>query len=128
MKVIRLRSYSDSIEANIARAKLQSEKIACFLSNENFSILQPDISGQMSGAIDLMIREEDIKVAIQILNVEQGSVYTCPYCKSEKIIIRYGKNLLSHLFRQIFKPIPKEESEYYCLNCKKKFSHPNEND
>lgn len=75
MEVIRFRSHTDSIEANIARAKLQSEEIPCFLSNENFSILQANVSGNMSGGIDLMIREEDIETAMQILNEKPESAY-----------------------------------------------------
>ena len=134
MKVIRLRSYTESIEANIAKAKLQAEGIACFLTNENFTILQPGMSGQMTGGIDLMIHEEDMQRAREILDdIIEDESYKCPHCGSDNIIIRYGKNAVSRFFLILAGilfsyPVNKASNEYFCRSCRKSFPHPEENE
>ncbi|MBN2729866.1 MAG: DUF2007 domain-containing protein [Bacteroidales bacterium] len=134
MKVIRIRSFTDSIEANIAKAKLQADGIACFLTNENFSVLQPGLSGQMTGSIDLMINEEDLEKAKEILDdIVEDDSYKCPHCGSDKVIIRYGKNAVSRfllVLGSIFMgaPIRQSTNEYFCRSCRKSFPHPEKNE
>jgi DNA-directed RNA polymerase subunit RPC12/RpoP len=134
MNVIRIRSFTDSIEANIAKAKLQADGIACFLTNENFSVLQPGLSGQMTGSIDLMINEEDLEKAKEILDdIVEDASYKCPHCGSKNIIIRYGKNALSRFFLILAGilfafPINRARNEYFCRTCRKSFPHPEENE
>ncbi|PLW94450.1 MAG: hypothetical protein C0592_02750 [Marinilabiliales bacterium] len=132
MKVIRLRTYSDSIEANIAKAKLQGEGIACFLTNENFNALQPDFGNRITGGIDLMINETDKELALEILNdVVEDESYKCPHCGSDRVIIRYGKNAVSRFFLVLGSilmgaPIRQSSNEYFCRSCRKSFPHPEE--
>jgi len=134
MKVIRLRSYSDSIEANIAKAKLQGEGIACFLTNENFNTLQPDFGNRISGGIDLMINENDRELAMEILeDIVEVDTIKCPHCDSEKVYIKYGKNAVSRFFLILASilfayPVRKSSNEYFCRNCKKTFPNPEENE
>lgn len=133
MKVIRIQTYHDSIEANIAKAKLQSEGIGCFITNENFSVLQPGFSNRMIGGIDLMINEIDLEKAKKILDFTvEDDAYKCPYCGSKNIVFSFGKNAVSQFFLIIFaiftfRGIKENSNEYYCRSCHKSFPHPEEN-
>jgi hypothetical protein len=66
MKTIKLMNCNDSFEANLIKAKLEDAGIPCFLTNENFSSLYPLFPPAWK-EIQVMIREEDLEKAIEIL-------------------------------------------------------------
>lgn len=65
-RLILLEEYASDFEANIVRAKLESEGIPCMLTNEKFSSMYP-LTMNTIGAIRLMIFEKDLDRARQIL-------------------------------------------------------------
>jgi hypothetical protein len=57
--------YSDSIEANIAKGKLEAEGVRCFLKNE--TITNNTGFSSMYGGIELMVGESDVERAKDLL-------------------------------------------------------------
>ncbi|MBC8045289.1 MAG: DUF2007 domain-containing protein [Fimbriimonadaceae bacterium] len=67
-KIIILASYHNSAEANIARGVLEQHEILCFLSNENYSELNPFFN-ILTGGIKLHVFEKDKEIAEMILSL-----------------------------------------------------------
>ena len=67
MKFIEVASYDNYIPAHIAMGKLKNESINCHLVNENSVTLDPFLSN-LIGGIKLMVAEEQVQRAIDLLN------------------------------------------------------------
>lgn len=122
-------SFSDDIEANLIRGKLQDAGIKCFLLNENINTLMPHYSN-MTGGIKLMVNEYDYDRAYMILyNINTGSIskdIECPNCSSGNIKFRYGSSFLSSLwllFLTMFSTalMHKQRNKCICKDCGLKF-------
>ncbi len=70
-RLMLLETYTSDVEANIVRARLESEGIPCMLTNEKFSSIYP-LTMNSIGAIRLMIFEKDLERARQALTSETG--------------------------------------------------------
>ena len=67
MKTVILTTCDNSTEAHLIRGNLASEGIESFLSNENYTSLYPNMSGLIGSGIDIMVAEEDLEHALQII-------------------------------------------------------------
>ncbi|GAA0194794.1 hypothetical protein GCM10009122_58580 [Fulvivirga kasyanovii] len=92
MRLITLKTFDNSIEANLLRSKLESEGVLCFLFDENMVSLNP-LYNLTLGGIKLKIREADAQKALQIIEEVETTPFTdeqdrqvrCPVCQSTQL-------------------------------------------
>ena len=70
MGFIILQSFDNYIDAHIVKGRLEDQGIHCWLKDENLSslIVDPILTNAVSGGIKLMVPEEELQTAIEILN------------------------------------------------------------
>jgi hypothetical protein len=98
-KLITIANFVEPFQANLARVKLESEGIKCFLAGENFVATYWLLSGADRG-IKLQVRESEAERALEILSPEEragvqetsgvsvpseAADLRCPKCSSENI-------------------------------------------
>jgi hypothetical protein len=66
MELVTIKSYSDPYEANLAKSKLLSEGIDCFIKNENFIAAIPALPGAFGG-YQLQCDRRNADRALQVL-------------------------------------------------------------
>ena len=131
MNFIPVLSFDNYINAHIAFGRLQEEGINCWLKDENTATINPILSNAIGG-IKLMVAENDLQKAIQLLeqfNEDRKVKITCPRCGSNNIDLvstpRKPGNWLSALFGFItFTYSMPVEMVYHCFNCKYEFEPP----
>lgn len=128
MKVVRLITCYSSIEAADIQQKLEISGIKSFLTNENFSNLAPHYNGIYGGGIHIMIREEDVVEAIEIVNPERSKNELCPFCGSDKIKYGIGTRRMTKIATVLMSllvliPFGNIRNKYYCANCKNEISN-----
>lgn len=123
-KIIVLRYFDSTIDANIAKTKLDAYGVPCFLTEENISNLYP---GQaFSGRVRLHLFLQDEQRAREILadvemTSDSDSVLRCNRCNSSRIVRNFPKPLrdtLTILFLGVFLPRKKVNC---CLDCDHEF-------
>ncbi|HUM52522.1 MAG TPA: DUF2007 domain-containing protein [Chitinophagales bacterium] len=62
-KLIKIATYYNNFDVELAKLKLEENDIYCFIKNENIAQLQFGIAN-----FELMVNENDKEVALQILN------------------------------------------------------------
>jgi hypothetical protein len=127
--IIVLNTFNSSIEANIAKSKLDAYGIPCFLTEENMANLYPGASTLMNFSVRLHILGDDEEHARHImtemnLNTLDDTVL-CPACRSNNILRDFPKKLtmsfiseLRFLFFGIFNP---EKKVSRCADCECEF-------
>ncbi len=96
MKLVTVRTFDNTIDAHLLKAKLESEAINCFLFDENITALYP-LYNISIGGIKLKVNENDVELASAIINdydqllltEENGETLKCPKCQSEEVITGY---------------------------------------
>src|SRR5688572_16667263 len=90
-EIIVLRSFENTIEANLAKTKLDAYNIRCFLTEENIAGLYAVQSFRLFG-VRLHIFKHDEAKAIAILSETNPhvDVETCPVCHSDRVEIEYS--------------------------------------
>jgi DNA-directed RNA polymerase subunit M/transcription elongation factor TFIIS len=98
-KLITIANFIEPFQADLARAKLESEGIKCFLAGENFVATYWLLSNADRG-IKLQVRESEAEKALEVLSPEEGAGVQepsgasaaseaadlrCPKCSSENI-------------------------------------------
>ena len=126
-KIVVLRIFENSIDANIAKTKLDANGIQCFLTEENVSNLFPMQSIKLFG-VRLHVFDKDRDQADHILSNQifiDREELACPRCQSAKIEMEYSRRLLYRvltlaigLMAFIGLPIPKV---YRCQDCSHEF-------
>lgn len=94
IKIIPVKRFENSFEANLLKCKLESEGIESFLTNENLATLIPNYSNMLDMRIELMVSENDYERALNIVNdhkVDNLTDKICPNCNSTNILRKYGK-------------------------------------
>lgn len=92
MKFVTLKTFDNTIEANLLRSKLESEGIPCFLFDENMVSLNP-LFNLTLGGIKLKIRESDAEKALHVIKEIESTPFTdeedrevkCPNCQSVQL-------------------------------------------
>lgn len=118
--IIVLRSFDNSIDANIAKTKLDAYGIPCFLTEENMANLYPGQS--LFFKIRLHLFAADQERAFHILNgenftIEMENAVLCPNCRSSRITRAFPKKdaeTLTFLLFGVFMPHKKVNQ---CLDC-----------
>lgn len=124
-KIIVFREYESSINANVAKTKLDAYDVPCFLTQENLNNLMAQ--NPFLFRIKLHIFEQDTSRAKKILDdlFDHESPRTCPNCESTEIIYaesRKGFNLFAAAAFALFLGIPASKNKvYHCLDCKTEF-------
>jgi len=67
MKTKILRACQTPFEANLIKAKLEAAGIPSFLANENYSTLYPVMANLLGSGVKVMVNEEDMEQAMQLL-------------------------------------------------------------
>ncbi|MEO5976965.1 MAG: DUF2007 domain-containing protein [Chryseolinea sp.] len=128
--IIVLNTFNSSIDANIAKSKLDAYGIPCFLTEENMANLYPGASTLMNFNVRLHILQEDEESARHImaemnLDVSDDTVMQCPACRSNNVHRDFPKKLttsffseLRFLFFGIFNP---EKKVCRCADCECEF-------
>lgn len=65
-ELVTIATFSTPVEAEMAKLKLESEGIMCFLADETLSSFAPHYT-YMSGGVRLQVVEEDARRAIELL-------------------------------------------------------------
>lgn len=91
-KIIVYKTFSNPIEANIVKGRLEDNGINCYLGDEHTLTLNP-LYTQALGGIKLHILEEDLEKAESLLSEDvqlpvediPESTRTCPSCHSTNV-------------------------------------------
>ncbi|UTD15987.1 DUF2007 domain-containing protein [Tenacibaculum mesophilum] len=112
--------FEYSTEAQVVKAKLDSEDIRTMLMDEKTIDSDPLIS-QAIGGVKLLVHNNDLEKAATVYNEirtyvkdEEGSDIHCPKCNSTKILVAdlQRKNIFFMLFPFF------ESKKFICNDCK----------
>ena len=122
-EIIVFGSFENSMEANLAKTKLDAYGIPCFLTDENLASLYPIQNPRFS--VRLHIFQQDEEQVRLLLNEKVGLPDTiCPMCGSAQIEAGYTKKawplVISLLLSVLFVLFPPKRV-YHCLDCKHEF-------
>ncbi|MDD5011209.1 MAG: DUF2007 domain-containing protein [Phycisphaerae bacterium] len=125
-KIIKVASFFDYTQAEIAKIALEAEEIECFLSGENL-IATYWLYANAIGGIKLYIKESDKERAEAILKAthkpdetDQDTSYDlrCPKCNSSDIdYARYSRWAFCVSILLFWIPITYPCKKYTCRNC-----------
>jgi hypothetical protein len=131
-KLITIANFIEPFQADLARVKLESEGIRCFLAGENFAATYWLLSGADRG-IKLQVRQSEAERALEILSSEEGPGFReaaagsvpsepadvrCPKCSSENTEYeKFSRKafFLGILFLRFPLALPKRKNK--CRDC-----------
>jgi hypothetical protein len=126
-QIIVFRKYDSSIDANLAKTKLDAHGIPCFLTEENLTNLYP-LQNLLLFGVRLHIFSKDQENAENVLNdvLEiEDPARICPVCRSQKIELTHSTRTTSTIGRvllgSIFGPVVPFKKIYQCQDCKREF-------
>ena len=111
--------FQYSYEAQVIRAKLESEGIHTVIFNETISDVEPFGSHGISG-VKLSVEKKDQERALKVYNEirryakdKNDNLIECPNCEAKKILVApAGKNIFFMLFPFF------ERKRHICNQCK----------
>jgi hypothetical protein len=130
-EIIVFKKFDTSIDANIAKTKLDAYGIPCFLTEENMANLYPGASSLMNFNVRLHLFAHDVDRARHIMEenhlvLDDESITRCPKCRSGKVERDFPKKLsltltstLNLLFFGVFFP---HKKVFRCLECEYEFN------
>ena len=68
-KLIKIATYYNNFDAELAKLRLEENNIFCFLKNEHVAQLQFGIAN-----FEIMVREEDKELALYYLNTQEDDL------------------------------------------------------
>lgn len=126
-QIIVFKKYDSSIDANLAKTKLDAHGIPCFLTEENLTNLYP-LQNLLLFGVRLHIFSRDQQSAEHVLSdviAVSDEPLTCPACRSQRVEFGHstqftpniGKLILAFIAGTIipFKKI------YHCQDCQREF-------
>jgi hypothetical protein len=124
--IIVLKTFGSTIEANIAKTKLDAYGIPCFLTEENLANLYPIQNPRFS--VRLHIFEIDKVRAQEVLNevvqLPDEEPIQCPCCRSVNIETGYSRKPVSvilSLFFSLFFVLFPPKTISRCRDCNREF-------
>ncbi len=123
MELIIIRTFDNYISANMTLGKLQNNGIECFLKDEFSATINPILSNAIGG-IKLMVKDEDVKEATEILkamDAEYLQAAKCPKCG--KVGLDYiskpgAKNFITAILTWFVSSYAiASEHVYHCSTC-----------
>jgi len=126
MRTVNLLTCNNVQEASIIKGRLENEGIPCFLTNENITTIAPYLNGLMGSGTQIMVFEQDLETAIQLIRPTLTNVLKCPYCDSENVKFGFKKfrNIFSISLVIVFISTMLRGSikgRYHCIDCHKDF-------
>lgn len=124
-KIVVFREYETSIDANVAKTKLDAYDVPCFLTQENMNTLMAQ--NPFLFRIKLHIFQKDIPMAYKILDelYDYETPITCPQCESTEIIYSESRKGISKFaavaFGFLFHIHMSPKKAHHCLDCKLEF-------
>jgi hypothetical protein len=86
MELIPIKAYETEPAAHIARTRLESLGIPCFIFNE-YASLVPGVYRMGNGQIEIRVMEKDVEMASKILqSLEAPSELRCLECGSTELL------------------------------------------
>jgi len=127
-ELVTIERFRDLPEALLAKGKLESAGIYCFLADSE--LVRTDwLWSNAIGNMRLQVRPEDARDALEILREpapeiflenEVGEVYQqphCPRCDSSNIAFESIDRKLSYGLMLLGLPIPVRKNNWRCSNC-----------
>src|SRR5688500_2839037 len=113
-------SFSQPIEAHVARTKLESEGIECAVADEH--IVRMDWFYSMAvGGVKVKVRERDLDRARELLNpavsVAEPSLLVCPKCQSRAVDYNTPARRIALCFLFLGLPFPYLRRKLQCHTC-----------
>ncbi|MBL7723411.1 MAG: DUF2007 domain-containing protein [Chitinophagaceae bacterium] len=129
MDFVLLNSYTNYVDAHIARGVLEEEGINCWLKDENTVTIDPILSNAVGG-IKLMVvssQAERASALLERLRRESKATLSCPKCGSHNIELvstpRKASNWFSALLGFItFSFAMPVEKVNHCFDCGHEFT------
>lgn len=124
-KIVVFREYETSIDANVAKTKLDAYGVPCFLTQETLNTLMAQ--NPFLFTIKLHIFKDDTSRVHEILDelFDHEAPITCPQCESTEIIYsesRKGINKFAAVaFTFLFHIRMSPKKVHHCLDCKLEF-------
>lgn len=124
-KIVVFREYETSIDANVAKTKLDAYGVPCFLTQENLNTLMAQ--NPFLFTIKLHIFENDETRVREVLDdlFDYETPITCPQCESIEIVYsesRKGFNKFAAVaFGILFHIRMTPKKVHHCLDCKLEF-------
>ncbi len=120
-EIVVLKYFDTSIEANIAKTKLDAYGVPCFLTEENMANLYPG-QGLLAFKIRLHVFASDQERAAQVLRAENLSLdneseMTCPRCQSTRVTRAFPAKQADTLTYLLFGIFLHHKKVNVCLNC-----------
>lgn len=124
-QIIVFRKYDSSIDANLAKTKLDAHGIPCFLTEENLTNLYP-LQNLLLFGVRLHIFSNDLQSAEQVLtDTIQDETRICPACRSNNLTFQYSEKLSANLTRFLLAflsmAIQPSKKIYHCQDCDREF-------
>ena len=124
-KIVVFREYEASIDANVAKTKLDAYGIPCFLTQETLNTLMAQ--NPFLFTIKLHVFENDVTHVREVLDelFDYDTPIACPQCESTEIIFsesRKGFNKFAAVaFGFLFHMHMTPKKVHHCLDCKLEF-------
>lgn len=124
-QIIVFRKYDSSIDANLAKTKLDAHGIPCFLTEENLTNLYP-LQNLLLFGVRLHIFSSDLQSAEGVLNdTIQDRTLICPACRSHNLTFQFSEKLSANVPRLILAflsmAIQPSRKVYRCQDCHREF-------
>lgn len=125
-RIIVYRGFQNSMDGNLAKAKLDAYGIPCFLTEENLANLYPIQNPRFS--VRLHIFEKDYEQAHEVLSetvpLEDDQLTRCPRCRSTHVEMEYTQKLSSRFISILvtfFLAVFPLRKVYRCQDCHYEF-------
>lgn len=124
--IIAFGSFENSMEASLAKAKLDAYGIPCFLTEENLASLYPIQNPRFSVRLHIFQKDEAQvrEVLTETVVLAEEDLTRCPRCQSTRVEYGYSKKLswrlTSILFSLLFVLFPPKKTGH-CLDCDHEF-------
>ena len=124
--IIAYGSFENSMEASLAKAKLDAYGIPCFLTEENLASLYPIQNPRFSARLHIFQKDEAQvrEVLTETVLLPDEELIHCPRCKSTHVEMGYTKKVTSRVLSILLSIIivifpPKKV--YRCQDCDHEF-------
>jgi hypothetical protein len=123
--IVVFQQFDNTIDANIAKTKLDAYGVPCFLTEENMANLYPGQS-LMAFKIRLHIFSNDRDRAAKVLQhenlfIEGDHSFTCPQCHSRKVTREFPRKVSEKLTYILFGVLFPDRKVNHCLDCDLEF-------
>jgi len=128
-RLVTIATYSQAIEADLSRTRLESEGIDCFLADEH-TVTVNWLYSNAVGGVKLKVRESDGQRAIEILRrqpvtaddpddqVAEHDEIRCPRCDSTDVNYeRFSRRLTFASWLLLSFPFPFFKRKWECRKC-----------